>query len=560
MTSSRSTVETRAALVYPTAQPPEGPYPEQAIPRYSAAAGLWGACFSGGGPRSFAASLGQMRGLHAAGVLPLFGAISCVSGGSWFGGPFSFAPTTLDDELLLGPVIAPRDIKVDELDHIAGQCLGAALLALTDLRLAALYLYYAAEWSIGNLPYDKIWARILNETVLEPFDLDDTGTLFTLDEDTLSAIRGRNPGFAVPFYTLRPGRPFFVAGGTHIYPLGLLELRRDSGRARPARSRATRVARPDRSVANLPGEIYRHFEYTPGYAGTPQLFTDAGIGGADFGNGYVESFAFDTPTPLGVSNRNVAKVPAGRYPFLLSDVIGSSSAALASVLDEFGFSGGFPFFDYWPIKEIGQEPAATYSFGDGGILENTGIVPLLRRGYRVIFAFVNTPFPVNSDDPGCVNGIDGQISRLFGFIPADDYGNNQNTQIFASDQFAVLATRLKAARAAGAPVVYADHYPILPSNPFELAPYRPLIFWLYNDWNMAWYTQLPLDVKNLFTSWNPFDYLGNFPNYATVGQNDGELLYLTPRQINLLAHMWCFTVLQGFQTSGKAFDVDLPAD
>jgi hypothetical protein len=87
-----------------------------------------------------------------------------------------------------------------------------------------------------------------------------------------------------------------------------------------------------------------------------------------------------------------AAVPSGKYPFLLSDV--SGSAALASVMDLFGCSGGFSYFDYWPIRNIGQESAVTYSFGDGGILENTDVIPLLRRRYRVIFAFVNTPFPV----------------------------------------------------------------------------------------------------------------------------------------------------------------------
>src|SRR5262252_4477814 len=97
MSLSQPTLVTRNACVYPIAQPPTGPYPEQSNPRYSAAAGLCAACFSGGGPRSFAASLGQMRGLHAAGVLPLLGAISCVSGGSWFGLPFSFARAAYDD-------------------------------------------------------------------------------------------------------------------------------------------------------------------------------------------------------------------------------------------------------------------------------------------------------------------------------------------------------------------------------------------------------------------------------------------------------------------------------
>jgi hypothetical protein len=194
------------------------------------------------------------------------------------------------------------------------------------------------------------------------------------------------------------------------------------------------------------------------------------------------------------------------------------------------------------------------------VLENIGIVPLLRRGYPVIFAFVNSPYPVNSDDSGCVDGIDGQISRLFGLIPANDFGNSQDTQIFATDQFSELAAGLKAARQSGGPVVYAGRFPIQPGNPFQLSPYEPQIFWLYNDLNETWFNELPVAVQDLFTSSPPSDYLGNFPNYATVGQNDYSLLYLSPRQVNLLADMWTFTVLQGFAGSGRVFGTAVSAD
>ncbi len=551
------------AQIYPIAQPPRGPYPEQSIPRYSADRGLWAACFSGGGPRSFAASLGQMRGLHAAGVLPFFGAISCVSGGSWFGSLFSFAPAAYTDAQLLGPAVKPEDITVASLNQMQSGNLGNALLSLTNINLGLYFTRYLTDYYLGYLPFDKVWARVLNSTLLQTFQLDDTATLLTLNAQTLAAIRGRNPGLDADFFTLRADTPFFVAGSTQVYPLASLQHRDAIAIGRSPRIRATLAAAPEATVQNLPGQIYRHFEYTPGYTGTAQFFPNAGPGGVDFGNGYVESFAFDTPTPLRLTTPSVAAVPSGKFPFLLSDVIGSSSAALASLMDWFGYSGGFSYFDYWPIRNISKEPAVTYSFGDGGILENTGIVPLLRRGYRVIFAFVNTPFPVNSDDPGCVSGIDGQISRLFGLIPQEDYGNSQNTQIFATSQFAPLAAGLKAARAAGKAVVYSSQFPILPNNPFDLAPYTPTIFWLYNDLDASWFNRLPISVRQLFANSPPLDYLGNFPNYATVGQNESlddyeyEVLYLTPRQINLLAHMWCTSVQDGFQsfsTTGQAFN------
>jgi hypothetical protein len=491
-------------------------------------------------------------------VLPLIGAISCVSGGSWFGAPFTFAPTRIGDDTLLGPVVAPEDITIPELDHMDNNCLGAAIHNLSNDNLLAFFVIEYLRYKFGEIPHDKIWARVLNDTILLQFGLENTEELFTLDQQTLEAIRNRNPGLAMPFRTMRPDRPFFIAGATQIYPLGNLQRRSDLALRGAPRSRATRVAPLGRSVENLSGQVYRHFEFTPAYAGTAQLFPHEGVGHADFGNGYVESFAFDTPSPTVAPRENVATVPVGKYPFLLSDVIGSSSAALAAVFDALGKSYSvFPCFDYWPIKDIGAENPATYSFGDGGILENTGIIPLLRRGYHAILAFVNSPYPVNSDDPGCVQGIDGQISRLFGFIPSENDGSDQNTQIFSKEQFKPLAAGLKAARAAGGPVVHADYYPIQTPNPFALAPYTPQIFWIYNDWNESWYKRLPSNVKRLFKKDDPSNRLTNFPNYDTFFQNEDEVIHLTRRQVNLLAHMWCYTMQNGFTSPGTAFGVSL---
>ncbi len=40
-------------------------------------------------------------------------------------------------------------------------------------------------------------------------------------------------------------------------------------------------------------------------------------------------------------------------------------------------------------------------------------------------------------------------------------------------------------------------------------------------------------------------------------QNSDELLLLTNQQINLLAHMWGYTVQQGLMVGGQAFGVTL---
>ena len=546
---------TLSVEVFPTQA--SGPFPEQSGERYSTASSLWGACFSGGGPRAFAAALGQMRGLNAVGVLPFIGTISCVSGGTWFGVPFSYSPVFTDDELL-GAVVPPQQITVGGLQTIPARCLGAALLNLTDANLVAYYGFLWALYLAGQLPFNRIYSRLLNLLILSPFSLDDLYTYFALDSDNITEIVQNNSSLSPKdFYTLRPGRPFLVAGGTQIYPLGP-----DLGPGDFSVSRPQSRTRTSLGLLRLPGQVYRSFEYTPLYVGTSQLYTAAGCSGSDFGGGFVESFGFDSLGPSAPPENSRVVLSTPQQQFLLSDVMGSSSAAFASVLDEIDLEAAGPEFSYWALDHIGNEPTCVYSFGDGGILENTGIVPLLRREYPVIFAFVNSPYPVGSTDDGCYDGVDGQISRLFGFIPKNDFGNSQNTQIFPESQFAQLSQGLKQSKAAGGVVVYAGAFTIQTPNPFDVASYpgnsEVLIFWLYNDLNQQWYGQLPPSVQNLLSSTQPSNYMANFPNYATVLQNEGELLFLTPQQINLLADMWSYNIISGFTESGKAFGMTLP--
>src|SRR5688572_16891308 len=98
-------------LVYPSTPQPQ--YPELKDPRFSPSTHPLAICFSGGGPRSYSASIGQMRGLRSLPLYEQIGAISVVSGGSWFGSLFTFAqPNSIPDELLLGAIVKPGDITM----------------------------------------------------------------------------------------------------------------------------------------------------------------------------------------------------------------------------------------------------------------------------------------------------------------------------------------------------------------------------------------------------------------------------------------------------------------
>ena len=71
-----------------------------------------GVCFSGGGTRSMAATIGQLRGLNALKMISNIDYISCVSGGSWASGVYTYYKTNPpggagpinDEQFLQGPL------------------------------------------------------------------------------------------------------------------------------------------------------------------------------------------------------------------------------------------------------------------------------------------------------------------------------------------------------------------------------------------------------------------------------------------------------------------------
>ena len=90
-----------------------------------------GVCFSGGGTRSLAVTIGQLRGLRHCGLIDKIHYISCVSGGSWASTVYTYYKTNptgnrgpIDDDRFLGPFMAPGDIVVNQPSDPAKNWLG----------------------------------------------------------------------------------------------------------------------------------------------------------------------------------------------------------------------------------------------------------------------------------------------------------------------------------------------------------------------------------------------------------------------------------------------------
>jgi hypothetical protein len=249
-------------------------------------------------------------------------------------------------------------------------------------------------------------------------------------------------------------------------------------------------------------------------------------------------------------------VPTPEPIFLLSDMIGSTSAAPGVSLSHYDVPELMPQFNLWSFVESDKQNPFSYSIVDGAGLEHNGIIPLLRRHYPIILAFVNTLAPLGTEADDMVNGVPQQISRLFGFLPPVVIYNKQNTQVFPSEQFDPLAAALKAALEEGRAPIYVDSYEIVQPNTFNIASYpadgKVTVVWFYNDINQGWHDKLPPEVQTLLKSSEPTNRMDNFPHFKTAAQNqtdDGipQVLQYTPEQINLLAHMSCYTVMHDAQ-------------
>ena len=563
MTVTSAAPSALRTLVYPSTPAPQ--FPEQSDDRYSASTHPVAVCFSGGGPRSFSASIGQMRGLQALPLYKQIGAISVVSGGSWFGALFTFANPAIPDDQLLGTSTPPGNITLRSIGSVPHSSIGFGLTQANNARI----FDSIAGSILRGVPSNRLYARILNSVYCSPFDIDDVNRFFTLDTASMNAIIANNPGLtANDFYLVRNNRPYLVAGATQVYPT-------------------------DRDL------VMRHWEYSPLYDGTEQLFPVGSLPNQyQFGGGFLQNFAMESSAPQKPDAGGLISVSAPLHRFTVSDMMGSSGAAPGSVLDKLGLPSLFAEFHYWPPQNAGATPDPTVqklSIVDGGDLENTGIVAMLRRQYPVIICCVNTSTPMNPDwktnpKKGTYEGIDTQISALFGYTPATTQASQeireravemvagpapvammqmaaelqtppamrfsvpqQPIQVFPQSEWSQVQQGLMAALAGGGPVWTASQHTIQAGNPFGIQPYpgdgKVTVIWLYNQKIAKWVSQLQPEVQNFLGNTNKRNYMVNFPNYETVFQNKDafgipELLLLTPQQVSLIGDMWSWAIAE----------------
>ena len=486
-----------------------------------------GIAFSGGGTRSASATLGQLRGLRKTGLLAKARYISAVSGGSWAATPFVYLPKGFNEGRFLGEAKDPGTLTLDDFRQADRRSLAHAI---SNAVIADDFL-----WEAIKLGGDESYARAVGRLFLRPFKLDDPGRFFTFHAGAVDAVLAGNRRTddaryylkAHDFHTVRDGRPYLVVGGTIL-----------------------RLDNTGHSRQKI------QCEYTPLYTGVRRLFPTAGRRGAPIGGGYVESFAYDSECPKEEwdGRRWRVKVGRKRSRFTLSDVIGSSGAAPAELLERKGFGSlGFPEFRHWPIHRIGEIDDEEYGHGDGGHLENLGVMPLLARGVKNLIVFVNTRAKFRPGD-----GKDPFASSLEPlFRPVKDRDDTDGSASFTSNEVFVddgafdrLIGGLRKKKAAGQTLIHCDTYTVRP-NPHYLIDGggKVKVCWIYNESVPAWSGALQPDVRALVAG------LTRFPHYRTFFQNPPNVIDLRVEEVNALAHLSCWNVTANDGAIRNHFDL-----
>ena len=519
----------------------------------------FGISFSGGGTRSASATWGALRGLTNTGLVDNAQYISAVSGGAWAAVPYTFFDEKLEDPgCLEGFDFFTRYRTPDQLtrdDLKSEEC--SYVIALSKTRLAALYL---SRLFAGR--HDETYSRAVGCRFLDPIGKYNSWNKdqkhpkhkhFVLDSHQAESILSRGvEGLDInDFLWPSARRPFLVVGSS------MLARKRFAGRR----------------WSLFPVEI------TPLYTGIPQALETKK--GRPIGGGFFESPAIDADryefhkcsngagTCVTTSRRLMQKKPnINANRFTVSDALGSSGAAPVLSLRRLGLNlFGFPEFKTTAISQPNNGESTEYAFGDGGHIDNLGVIPLLSRRVEKILVFVNSgkPFFRNKklEEPKR-----GQLKKLFeqrweqepkGKV-AKQKGNE--VSILEPKGWDLIVERYADLKREGLPLVACSQFSTVANKRYGIPAYDPQICFVFLDRSEKWINSLPqseplvskLRSKNRL----PFRTFHRFPHYGTFFHRawKGRIIDLSEEQVNALAQLTSWTVVESGPAVSRCLGLD----
>ena len=480
----------------------------------TAPAGGVGVAFSGGGSRACIAAMGQLRRLKSEGWLAQVGAISSASGGSWCLVPYTWLPTSLSDEDLLGEYSAPGDLTTT-----AGTGAKHNVTHLATTNLCSPMTHY--DFSMPGLLSTaagllvacgtRAWPVLISERLLEPVglwqaDKDHYPTSwFTADATTYASIVAANPdlGSKTCHQVREP------TGGDGARPFYICTTALFTGE-------------------NVEMTTLAPVQATPWFTGVLGS-CDIDANGDQVGGGWVQSFGFGGTRVSQDGDSVTVEQPTA---LSLGDITGASSAFWATSLNL-----ERPAYGYFPIDDT-TAAGGPVDFADGGNLDNSAVAALLAYAeITSVISFVSGDDGVSVDDQG-ITVIDECIPPLFGFQPYQaglgylPYGKGDNkdakypqyrhNQVFSSDDFQTLLDAL--ANSTNGTCLQTE-VTVVDNAWFGVVGGRTVdVQWVQLTACSDWNDQLQPDVDAVLED------IKDFPNYPLL---DTER---TVEEINLLAN------------------------
>lgn len=487
--------------------------------------------------------MGGFRALSQLGLLSNVDALATVSGSSWFSSIWMFANGT--DEELLGAPTKPSQLTLEALQQVPSKVGAAATATGNDVIMRLM---------LQGTPLPKLWQYTIGEIYLKPFGLDNKAAYLAGSPSDVERIKRNNPRLSeAMFYTPRSDRPSaYVILGTILAPRGYIDT---------AQNVVGLQISPDFTGAPFfPNASYCSYDPMPDLGQNLSQVTERRVGG-----GFVETFAFGgqapKESPAEQLNAEEIEVGAPSLPLTLADAVGISSMAPAAKLagSWFGLVAD-PMADYWPVTRPGwpTQTALRYEFGDGGNIDNSGLIPLLQRGVeRVIwfaasYRLLNRKYPWESACAGLIKFDPVSSGVVDSFMDKFGYGEKFTTdqfyylhnQVFSRKNASKYSCELYSLVSKGDPAVISINETVLPNAWWGITGgFQIEVVLVYLEQCQDFEKELPKDTKAELAK-GANGTFAHFPSYKTNFQNFPDIIGYSAPQVNLLAAQAEYVVLR----------------
>lgn len=519
-----------------------------------------GVCFSGGGTRAMTCAAGQMKALHDLDLWQHFGYISSVSGGSWASSIFTYYEAVeggpQNDEELLGRPLGAENLTMEYLRKpVPKEWLFHPVTI--DLTKRLLHNLRTDDETLGfeESPHD-IWIDAIGAVYLQPFGLygDRARRYFSYDENSVRSILNRAPRLKLSendFHLVHnqkgdAHRPYLVMNSCIISP-------------------------PIDFPIKVPAPL-SVMNYSPLGVGSAKFNEAEGFTGNltdkfPVGGGFIEPFAMGGSAPIRtptVTDKgfSLAEVRLSeRHRFRLADAVGTSSAAYAVTIaqserdeiitDLLALGSIIPREEYWAPGKT-NTLAREYGFGDGGSLENFGVLSLLQRDVDRLVVFVNTDTPIDithkeGEPVSNTQVIDYDFYSLFGDFT---FGNHTRNHVFSKEDFYDVFDQFKRCIQDGKTVKAYTKTTTIPNKWWGIKAKEVEILWFYNELVPEWKEKLNEEIQREIDECSRGEF-PDFPQYKTeFPEKLPFIVELSPAMAKLLYELQYYNV----HSNADAFD------